>query len=88
MQMMVDSGFIYVVKALEVIGGLLLLSKIKVPIALLVLGPIVVNILLYHAFFDPRNWLISIVNLVLYTVVLLGYQSAFVRLWQDYSPTS
>ena len=79
MQMMVDSGFIYVVKALEVTGGLLLLTNFRVPVALLILGPVVVNILLYHIFFDPRNWPVSVLNLVLYLIVLARY-------WPFFSP--
>ncbi len=77
MQMMVDSGFIYVVKALEVTGGLLLITNFRVPIALLMLGPVVVNILLYHAFFDPRNWPVSVLNLILYLIVLAKYWPLF-----------
>ena len=77
MQMMVDSGFIYVVKALEVVGGLLLFTNFRVPIALLMLGPVVVNILLYHAFFDPRNWPVSVLNLILYLIVLAKYWPLF-----------
>lgn len=88
MQMMVNSGFIYVVKALEVIGGLMLLINVRVPVALVILGPIVINILLYHAFFDPRNWPISVVNLVLYTIILLAYRPAFSRLFQNHTPSS
>lgn len=77
MQMMVDSGFIYVVKALEVIGGLLLLTNFRVPVALLILGPVVINIFLYHVFFDPRNWPVSVLNLVLYVIVLAKYWPLF-----------
>lgn len=86
MQMMVDSGFLYVVKALEVVGGLMLLINIRIPAALVILGPIVINILMYHAFLDPRNWPISIVNLVLYIIILVAYRSAFRNIVQDHSP--
>lgn len=85
MQMMVDSGFIYVVKALEVIGGLMLLINIRVPLALLILGPIVINIVLYHTFFDPRNWPVSVVNLVLYIIVLAAYWPSFRSTFQNHT---
>ena len=88
MQLLVDSGFIYVVKALEVVGGLLLLTRVKVPLALLLLGPIVVNILLYHAFFDSRNWPIAILNLLLYIVVLLPYRARFRNMLHDTATSS
>lgn len=86
MQMLVDSGYIYVVKAIEVGGGILLLTNFKVPVALLLLGPIVVNIVLYHIFFDPRNWPISVLNAVLYMMVLFKYRSLF-RLLVDNATT-
>ena len=88
MQMMVDSGFIYVVKALEVVGGLLLLINFRVPLALLLLGPVVVNILLYHAFFDPRNWPISVLNLVLFVIILAAHRQSFRILLSDSPVTS
>ncbi|WKN45901.1 DoxX family membrane protein [Tunicatimonas pelagia] len=86
MQMMVDSGFIYVVKALEVMGGLMLLINIRVPLALLIIGPIVINIVLYHAFFDPRNWLVSVVNLVLYVIILIAHWPTFRSVLQNSTP--
>lgn len=66
MQLMVDSGFIYVEKAIEVICGILLLTNRFKPLALLLLGPIIVNIFLYHILMDPRNWPIAFVNMVFY----------------------
>ena len=84
MQMMVDSGFIYVVKALEVLGGLLLLANTKVSVALLILGPIVINILLYHIFFDARNWPISVINLVLYGIMLIPYRPVIQNVLTDH----
>ena len=72
MEIMVSSGFIYFEKAVEVLGGIFLLVNRFVLIALLLLGPIVVNILLYHFLIDERNWPIAVVNLVLY-VILIGY---------------
>ncbi len=44
------SGFLTVVKILEVLSGALLLAGRYVNFALAVLGPIVVNIVLYHVF--------------------------------------
>ena len=84
MQMMVDSGFIYVVKALEVLGGSLLLANTKVSVALLILGPIVINILLYHIFFDARNWPISVINLVLYGIMLIPYRPVIQNVLTDH----
>ena len=68
MEMLVSSGYIYVVKAVEVIVGVLLLSNRLVPLALIMITPVVINIVAYHALLDDRNW--QITPLI---VVLLGY---------------
>lgn len=66
-----SSGYLQVIKALEVIGGLLLISGRFKNLGLCIIGPIVVNILLFHAFltksFDP----ITIGTGVLAAVALL-----------------
>ena len=80
MQIMVDSGFIYVEKTLEVEAGLLLLANRYVQLALLLLGPIVMNIALYHLLIDPRNWPIAWINLGLYGLLVYRYHPYFVPL--------
>lgn len=70
MAIMVSSGFIYFEKAIEVLGGILLLTNRFMLAALLLLGPIVINILLFHILIDQRNWPIAIINLVLYALLV------------------
>ena len=50
---LVNSGYIYVIAGLQVVGGLCLLlgSRFVAP-GLTLLGPVIVNILLYHIFLD------------------------------------
>ncbi len=79
MELLVESGYLYLVKVLEIIGGVLLLFPRTVPLALVILTPIVVNICAYHAFFDSRNWPITIVLGVL-TLALLAHRSERFRL--------
>jgi len=74
MAILVSSGYIYAIKTIEVIAGSLLLSNRFVPCALVLLGPDIVNILLYHLLLDHRNWPIAAVNLVLLLVLILGYR--------------
>ena len=52
---LVASGFMTVVKGLEVIGGVLLLSGRLAPLGLLILGPIIVVIALFDATMDPKG---------------------------------
>src|ERR1700740_3795610 len=46
------SHYYWVVAALQIAGGLLLLVNRFVPLALVLLGPVIVNILCYHLFLN------------------------------------
>src|SRR5690242_1751455 len=45
----------------EIIGGALLLSNRYVPLALTLLGPVIVNILSFHVFLDSENMTLAII---------------------------
>ena len=45
---LIASGYIYAVAILQIVGGLLLLIGRFVPLGLALLGPVIVNIMLYH----------------------------------------
>lgn len=64
MRMFVDSGYLFVPKAVELVGGLLLLTRYRA-LGLTLLWPVVVNIALYHAFFDARAGYVGALLLVL-----------------------
>ena len=70
MKILVESGYLYVVKALEVIAAIMLLTNKKIPVALLLITPVVVNIGLFHLFIDPRNPIGGILAVV-FTAILL-----------------
>jgi len=69
---MYGSGYLTVVKALEVIGGALLLSGRFVNLGLILLGPIVVNIAIYHGFLVKGGYPMAIALVVLSLIVLAG----------------
>ncbi len=77
--MMATQYFFPFVKATETICGLMLLSGMYVPLALVVLAPIVLNIFLLHAFLAPDGLPIALV-----IGVLMVYLSFFA---QPYSAT-
>src|ERR1700733_9916759 len=53
---LMGSGYFFpFLKATETICGLLLLSGAFVPLALVVLAPIIINIFLFHAFLAPSG---------------------------------
>src|SRR5437588_6358405 len=58
---MFASGYLYAISALQVIGGLLLVSGVFTPLGLLFLGPVIVNILLFHIFLDTKGLPMAIV---------------------------
>lgn len=49
--LLVSSGYMNVVKVIELVGGLLVLSGRFVPLGLVLLTPVAVNILLYEIYF-------------------------------------
>lgn len=53
--MMATGYFFYLLKGCEALCGLLLLSGYFVPLALVVLAPIIANIFLVHAFMMPQG---------------------------------
>ena len=66
------SGYLTVVKVLEVTGGLLLLSGRFTNLALSLVGPVVVNIALYHFFLVKGGYEMPVVLGVLSLVALSG----------------
>jgi hypothetical protein len=65
----------------ELIGGALLLSNRYVPLALTLLGPVIVNILSFHMFLDSENMAPAIVVTVLWFVVFSQVRSSFAALF-------
>ena len=79
---LMSSGYIYAVGALQLIGGLLLLLGRWVPLGLTLLGPVIVNIVLFHICLERTGLPIAIVVAVLALIVLARYRSAFAGLLQ------
>jgi putative oxidoreductase len=77
---LMESHAIYVVGLLQVIGGLLLLIGRYVPLGLTLLGPVIVNILLFHIFLDPSGLPMAILVAVLALFLLWHYRTNFAGL--------
>jgi len=71
------SHYFWVVTALQIVGGVLLLLNRFVPLALVLLGPIIVNILLYHLFLNPAGIALAIVVTILWFIVFYGHRQHF-----------
>ncbi len=74
------SHYLYVVAALQVIGGLLCLAGRFVPLGLTLLGPVIVNILLFHILLNPAGLPLAIIVTVLALIVLWHHRAAFAGL--------
>jgi len=70
-----SSGFLTLVKALQLLSAVLLLSGRYINLALTLLGPIVVNILLFHVMIKQSDYALSVVIAVLALVVLIGQKN-------------
>jgi len=60
-----------VIFAVQVIGGLLLLASRFVPLALVVLGPVIVNIFFFHVFMAPAGLPLAIVVVILWLLLAI-----------------
>jgi putative oxidoreductase len=58
-----------VIFGVQVIGGLLLLINRFVPLALVLLGPVIVNIFFIHAFMAPAGLPLAILVVILWSIV-------------------
>jgi putative oxidoreductase len=73
----------HVIFLLQLIGGLLLLSGQFVPLGLVLLGPILVNILLFHISFQPAGLPPGVLATILWFVVFWGVRRAFAGIFQQ-----
>jgi len=74
------SHYFWVVAGLQVVGGVLLLTNRFVPLALVLLGPVIVNILLYHLFLNRAGFAPAILVTVLWFIVFYAYREHFSRI--------
>ena len=83
MKALFASHYFYVVAMLQIVGGALLLLGRFVPLGLTLLGPVIVNILLFHIFLEPKGLPTAVIVSVLALFLLWAYRSAFRGLIQS-----
>ena len=80
---LMSSGYMYVIAVLQVLGGLcLLLGARFVPLGLTLLGPVIVNIILFHVFLEPTGMPIAVIISVLALFLLWVYRFKFPAIFQ------
>ena len=68
------SHYWVVIFGLQVIGAVLLLVNRFVPLALVLLGPVIVNIFFFHALMAPEGLPLAIVVVVLWVILAVRYK--------------
>jgi hypothetical protein len=80
------SNYLVVVFLLQLLSAILLLINRYVPLALMLLAPIIVNILMFHILMAPDGLAPAIVVTALWIVVFLRVRSAFAGVFQPRVP--
>lgn len=80
MGLLLSSGLLYLVKVLELLCGLALLSGRLVPLALMVLAPIIVNIFFFHIALDPSGLPVGVILTALWVGVGMAQRSVLLPL--------
>ena len=82
------SHYMIPVFLLQLTGGALLLANRFVPLALVLLGPVIVNILLYHSLMAPAGLPPGLVAFILWLIVFYGVRSAFAGIFAMQTPSA
>lgn len=80
---MVATGYLFpLVMIVEAVTGAMLLANVLVPLALVVLAPVVVNIVLFHVFLSPQAIPVVLVLAALTAVVAWANRAAYAPLFR------
>jgi putative oxidoreductase len=75
---LMKTGYFFpLLKGTETIVGLLLLTGYLVPLALVILTPVLLNIFLFHLFLEPASIVMAIVLVVLHIILTVSNWSAY-----------
>jgi hypothetical protein len=77
-----ESRFYVVIFLLQIVPAVLLLANRYVPLALTILGAVIVNILCFHIFMAPAGLPLAVVVTVLWLLVASNFRSAFAGILQ------
>jgi putative oxidoreductase len=72
-----QSHYVWFICAVQIVGGVLLLVNRYVPLALALLGPVIVNIILYHLLLNPTAAQLAVVVTILWFFLFYRYRQNF-----------
>jgi putative oxidoreductase len=88
MGVLFTSHYLDVVLLVEVVAGALLLSGQFIPLGLVLLGPVIFNILLFHAFLFPSGFPPALFVTILWFIVFFGVRKAFSGIFAQKVPVA
>ncbi len=80
------SFYMHIIFLVQLVGGLLLLSGQFIPLALVLLGPVLVNILLFHISFQPAGLPPGLLSTLLWFIIFFGYRRSFAGIFAQKAP--
>ena len=80
---LMQSHYMTVVFAIQLIGGLLLLACRYVPLALTMLGAVIFNIILFHVFMAPGGLPLALFVALLWMLTAYQVREAFSGIFRD-----
>jgi uncharacterized membrane protein YphA (DoxX/SURF4 family) len=80
---MIVSHYVFAIVGLEVIAGVFLLVNRFVLPALVILGPILVNIAVFHMTMEPHGYGAAVIAIVSWSVLFYNERAAFVGLFSS-----
>jgi putative oxidoreductase len=83
---MAASHYMDFVFAVQLVGGILLLVNRFVPLALVFLGPVIVNILLFHSTMLPAGLPLALITAILWFLVFYSVRGAFAGIFLSKVP--
>ena len=87
MTVMLVSHYFILVFLVQLVAGILLLVNRFVPLALVLLAPVLVNVLLYHSLMDPSGLPAGILATILWILLFMRVRGAFAGILRSSHPS-
>jgi putative oxidoreductase len=79
---LVQSHYTIVIFAVQLLGGVLLLVNRYVPLALAILGPVLVNVLCFHSLMAPSGLPLALFTTLLWFILFYFYRRSFAGIFE------